>query len=314
MKKMKKFTTNMILLLSCLLICSFTGGKEINLDLKAGKTYKLENISEVTITQNFMGNNIVIKTNMGGVIRYKVNSKNKQNDANITATYESLQYEINMPSMKLSYNSSQIPLKDDKLAQACNKLIGKSFHLILSKTGKVLEISGADEILNTVLSAADTTAQEYNILNSTLKQSFTNDALKSNLEQTYNFYPGKVVAENETWNKNSDFKSTSFSGKWNNTYTLKARNDAQYTIAGNSAFSSDTTAQNVNGAPMKAKFDLNGTSIATIKVNAKDGWIIENSSETKLSGKIHILPSGQLPTGIDIPMEVNGNSICRSVN
>lgn len=202
MKKMKQLTMSMILLLSCLLICGFTGEREINLDLKAGKTYKLENISEVTITQNFMGNNIVIKTNMGGVIRYKVNSKNKQNDANITATYESLQYEINMPGMKLTYNSSQIPLKDDKVAQVYSKLIGKSFHLVLSNTGKVLEISGADEILNTLLSAADTTAQEYNILKSTLKQNFTSDALKSNLEQTYNFYPGKIVAENETWNKN----------------------------------------------------------------------------------------------------------------
>jgi hypothetical protein len=89
------------------------------------------------------------------------------------------------------------------------------------------------------------------------------------------------------------------------TYTLEAMEKGHYVLSGSSELKSVESGeyQVING--MEMRYDLAGTSEASMTLGRENGWVLESSTSQKIKGHLKMKPNEQLPDGLDLPMSIS---------
>ena len=173
-------------------------------------------------------------------------------------------------------DTKQVEPKEEQLKMMwkVNKaLVGNKLNLKMTETGKVISITGFDEVYKKVSAAVAGTIKEQKdrtgFINS-FKQSFNEKILKDQLSKNLVLIPAKGAKVGEKWTE-SENATPDGKIKLTTTYTLKSVDNgtAQISVAGGIPKKSDKQSNEGMTRTMTSELSQNGTII----LDQNTGWV-----------------------------------------
>ncbi len=281
---------------------------DISLHLEEGRTYVQNMVTEMTIVQEFNGQEIKISMAIDGGMEYLVKEVT-ETSYELDVKYTSLGIKMDMPLAKMEFQSGQV-INDsitDMMALLFNKLVGKTFQLNLDKKGKVNSVTGINEILTGLLDGLPEVSEEKRMeFSEQINSSFGEEAVTKSLEMQTAIFPDQSVNIGETWSKETTFKSTMVF-EMNTTYVLESIENEVYIITS----TSNLIAPKMDKFEMKngvfSKTELSGTATRKIEVIIKSGWVRASNENQNISGNIFMKMTKEADV-ITVPMKIEGTT------
>ncbi len=138
-------------------------------------------------------------------------------EATITVKYLAVVTKGNGPTGEYDYDSEkdkEPPTEGPAAMQA--KMVGQSFTMKMTSTGKVTDVQGYDKVLEAMTKGS---GEEAAAVRAQLKQMFNNDTFKGMMQQMAPPLPDIKVGKGDTWNNDFTVKMPMIGGM---TFTLKS--------------------------------------------------------------------------------------------
>ena len=275
----------------------------IELNLKTGEIYSQSNKSNSTILQNIGGQNMEIKIEVQGKWGFQVLGIEKD-IYTLEVKYQSLSMNMQMPQGSMEFSSEKKDI--DPASAVLGALVEKPFKVKMSKTGKITEISGIEELFTNATSALGQMddMQKKQILDQVV-QSYGNKAFQANMETTTAIFPEEKVAKGDSWKLTTKLESN-ITADIETVYTLEDVVADAYVITGKSelkAVNSDEFKQ-MGGMEMKQNL-TSGSMTSTLKLDKTTGWIKEGETTQEMDMDLILKDSPQVPGGMTIPMQID---------
>ncbi|RKE03479.1 DUF6263 family protein [Marinifilum flexuosum] len=279
---------------------------ELALNLEVGKEYTQKSNAKMTITQNFNGMPIEIGMNVKGDYTFKIMGA-ENNQYNMEVKYTVVEMEMESAQGKSSF-SSKTPSEQDIMSTMLSRMIDKPFTMIMSQSGKVIEIKGIDNLFGSLFEGYDLTEQQKEQILAQLKQSYGAKAIKGSFEQITAIYPEQKVKLGKTWSTETSIEA-GMSVNLTTNFVLKAANTDYFLIHGEGNLASNPNAPYIKQNGMDMKILVDGQLTSEIKIDRKTGWIIDATIVQNLSGNTELKASEQMPDGMSIPMTIKSKSV-----
>jgi hypothetical protein len=292
-----------LMLTAAAAVCAFAAGPaargafaadqaELKLRLKKGQTYTITYAHESESTQT-IPNVPPQKMTQKLSVDYRIDVE--QVDAEGAATLKVLYEAISM-SQAGPFGASQFDSRkqgegapDEPLAQGLSAMVGQSYTMVITPSGKVAEVRGVDKVLEAVLKQMKgEEGPVRDMVVETVKRQLSNEAVREQMQNLFAFYPEKPVAVGDTWTGKSK-ANAGVSLLMDNSYTLKERKGGEATIAVESKAAADPEAKPNNLGGMTVRQDVKGTQKGTITLDEKTGWA--KRSDLTLDVKGHLVMS-----------------------
>ncbi|NDW11921.1 hypothetical protein D0T50_03330 [Bacteroides sp. 214] len=247
--------------------------------------YRMEMIQN--IKQNVMGQDMEVKQNMVTLYSMDIIEKSKES-VKVKYEYKEVVFELSSMMMNMKYDSknpaaSTSPV-DAAMATLMGSLIGKSFEAVITPAGKVLSVTGMDEIAAGMVAAAGDDAQLRAMAEQT-KGQYSNEAIKGTLEQSFGIYPAGKVKVGDSWNVEQNIESAGMAIDIASVYKLIS------TDKNNTVMDVEATVDAMDG-------QLKGVQNGTISVESKTGIITKSELQQNIKGTV-------TAQGMDIAMDMN---------
>ncbi len=278
------------------------------INAKAGDNYKYHMLMNQTTNTETMGQKTTSKQEM--TTDYTISVADVDSEGNLTLNYKydavKMNIEANGTKQTIDSNTTD---SSDPTSGIYKSMIGKGFSTKMTKYGEVKEISGIDEMINSMVESIDTGDNEemaafIEQTKVSLKESFGDETIKSSIQQSTNIFPKNGVKIGDSWDVNSSIKAL-VPMDIKTTYTLDKVEKGIAHISLKSEYKTDNSkASDFMG--MKMTTDLSGTMAGTIRVNIKNGLLSEGEITQNMSGKMSInVPAsdGAAEQTIDTPMD-----------
>lgn len=305
-----------ILLIITIVFCaSLSGQTGINLRLnpEKNKVYKLHSVSEQTILQTINGNQQTIESKSVYTLSLKMIDSSP---AFIVAEirFDTIDTKTNtMGKVVRSGSASGGNIESKETSEIMsffmNSLTKNSLYAKIDNSGKVSEIMNLKMIADKILkdtSLIALTGPASSALKGQIINLVSDNSLKTLIDMFTNNLPGKEVKTGDNW---SAVTSTNAGGMSLDITTAYHLTSVTGNVANISAESNIRAA--ANAVPMEsggAKItydDFKGLSKSTITVDTVTGLIIENNSQTRITGNLGVSMPGM---NMQIPMDINSDS------
>lgn len=278
---------NFALIVSLLIVTLFTAcnndqgkkssGEKITLkpNFKAGESYTLD--CKMDMNQEIMGMHNIMNMGFG----YKMDVKDATaNDINMNMTFSRISMNMQSPAIQFSYNSDSSNSSASTAAgpaeamqgafKVFDAMVGKSISVTLDANGKVKEVKGYNELLQSVMDSAKGTG----IPSEALKTSMNEDQIKQVYQQAFGMYPGKPVGVGDKWSVDMKINQSGMPMATKTNYTVKEinpiENEVILDVDGTIGTEGDGTV-NTNGVNMKMK--MKGTQKGEMTVDSRTGFV-----------------------------------------
>ena len=288
--KIKRFFFTTLFLMSGLSIIP----AQVKLAFNPSKGAKYEYQTEMiqNIKQSFMGQEMPIETEMNVTYLMEIREKTTQ-EAQVQVTYSDVAYIVSSPMMKMGYDSKN-PIEnpsemDQILAKMFSNMIGQSFMLLIASDGSVKSVTGMDAISENMIKAVSANGQMALQLGASMRQQFSDDAMKSSFEQSFKIYPANVVKAGDSWNTDYTMTMNNMNTNVKTKYILKDVSRNMATVAAESDIEMSASVE------MEGK--LTGTQTGTMIVDARTGMPVTSDMSQNIKGAVKT-------QGIDVQMEL----------
>ncbi|WP_411679904.1 DUF6263 family protein [Clostridium thailandense] len=198
--------------------------------------------------------------------------------------YDSIKISADSAGQKMEYDSKN-PGSNNPLASIYGAIVGKGFTVKVSNKGQVLEVKGVDELLNSVVSKLPGSEEQKKTFKATLSESFGDDAIKSMVNQSINYYPQGQVKNNDIWENKYSIK-TIFPMEVSNKLKLLGEKDGLLNVDVQSTITSDTRDKPANFMGFQANVKLNGDCKGTVNINKETGLMEKGNLTENMTGDI----------------------------
>ncbi len=275
--------------------------------LTKGKTYPM-NLTVITTRNVSDGNQSMKLSNESKKkIDYTVQDF-KDGVYTLKVTFKQYSEKLTDPSNKVfSFNTDAAKPKDQMTAmswQVYKSIIGKSYTLKMNEKGKVISVEGLTTIRTGIENSLKSTlsADDQKGLSEMLKMSLSEDAIKSQFEETMNIYPEKNLKVKESWSDENSVNEGPLKGSSKVTRTLESVDDNATKIVvkgsqnvGGTQNEKVTTPDNKEGT-VKMSMNDNSTINGDIYLETESGWIKKINLTQKKTVKETMEMSGQKQT------------------
>ena len=258
-------------------------------NLKDGEVYKIKQLARQMIFQEMDGAVHELTNEISGLLEFHVVKERDTTfqvdlffrDLNLVMT-SSIQGEL------MNVNASEVR-EGDIQSKIFNSLLNEPVHMIFSKNGDILEVTGGDSLV-AKMSAASGISDEFslNMMKKSLESEFGSEALSNSYEQMTFIYPNKPVNVGEIWKNEYQGKLSS-----RNSWLLEAVSDSSATIKGEAEITMDISEPVSN---MK----LDGSQSTWIKTDLLSGFIVSMKVEGSSKGVTIMAQMG----GAEIPTRI----------
>lgn len=302
---MKKTLT--LLLIASTAITAFAQKSRIELNLKQDSTYYLNMNSALTITQDIPGHQQVITTTITGSISHKV-AAIKDTVYELTVRYENLGIKMELGGTTLMNADSRNKNSQDVVSQLMNNLLHKPVTVLITKSGKVLEVKDIDNLYANLFDGFPQVTDEQKAqFKAQMQQSFGEKAFKNNFQDAFAVLPSGEVGVNDSWVANTKLETVAVANI-KTTYVLKSVTDRAYAIHGDAVVTGAGTADFVQSNGMPVRFNnVSGTTSAEITIDKATGWIIDSKTRKNIKGDMEIKDNPKVPGGMNFPMSIDGD-------
>lgn len=285
------------------LISAHTQTTELCLNLKKGREYQQSTEANMTIVQELEGETMEILMVLKGKMTYKVTAV-FENEYEMDVSYNSLSLSMKMPQGSVEFDSNE-PEEDDVFSKIMSKMIGESFQITMTRTGKVKEVRNIDEMIESIFkSFKELSPSEVRQLKAQLMKSYGEKAFRGNIEMVSAIYPDKPVSIGESWIVKTKLESGMLADVKSN-YTFEANEADHNLIRGVSEIETLDKDSFIEVDGMSVRYDLKGEMFSEIKVNKSTGWIVEAKISQHIYGSASLKDSPQIPGGMEVPMQID---------
>ena len=248
-----------------------------NYNLKKGQTYPFNLKIEQSQTMSAGSQTMKLSSSRTVGFDYFVEEV-VGNKFKLKATFKNFSESFTSPEGKtISYNTSSAKPSDKDVAQSWSiykAITGQSFVMDVDNKGKVHSVSGLDKVVSNSLGKlkSDFSAEEQKEIKQMLTVALSNEAIKSQFEESLNIFPAKSLKIGENWVDTQNISEGPVKGKTTVTRTFEGVKDGSVVVLvkGN---------QNVSGADsdpksgMKADMKNNATLDGRVELDEESGWL-----------------------------------------
>lgn len=279
---------------------------DLKLRLKKGDVYNVGFVIDQDIKQILPGQpkaqNLKQKIGMG--YRMEVTEVDAEGTTLLRTVYDSVRFRQEGPAGVVEYDSRQPPERVPPIALGFAALPGQTFTIVMTPAGKVAEVRGVNEMLQSIMKRAqmpDGPAQEAML--KMMKEQFGEQAMKEQMQNLFGFYPESPVAVGESWSQEVKI-SMGFPMVLNNTYTLESRDGGVARIAVESRLSSNPEAKPLEVGPMTMTYALTGSQTGTTHIDEASGWATDATLTQQITGDMTMTTSGNAQK---VPMAIKSD-------
>ncbi|HEV3027591.1 MAG TPA: DUF6263 family protein [Planctomycetota bacterium] len=155
---------------------------------------------------------------MGYTYSLTIADVSESGEATITVKYLAVVTKGNGPTGEYDYDSEkdkEPPAEGPAAMQA--KMVGQSFSMKMTPTGRVTDVQGYDKVLEAMTKGS---GEEAAAVRAQLKQMFNNDTFKGMMQQMAPPLPDEKVGKGDSWNNEFQVKMPMIGGM---SFTLKSK-------------------------------------------------------------------------------------------
>jgi hypothetical protein len=281
-------------------------------NLEKNKIYRIKSTSEQTITQTMggMSQTSQVTSNMVTSIKM-VDSKSEYMVAEIRFdTISNVTNAMGKTTAMSSVNEGNI--KSETITEVMNGFMNRmsknALFVKLNYSGKVLEIINIKAFSDIVLKDIDSLNMDgpmASMVPTQVKNMVEEKSLKTMIETTTNYLPGKSVAIGAKWDVSNTMSSGGMLFTINNSFKLENINKNIANVSSEATIvPSSTEPMSMMGTKISYS-ELKGQSKSTIIIDATTGVIKESTGKTSMSGNLGVEVPGN---SMQIPMEIKGET------
>lgn len=303
---MKKQQIIGIFLLALVLVLSSCEKKEasekihLHLKLEKGKTYDQLLTIKQDIKSEVQSQEQKMQQTMQFGFNFKVNDIFSDGLTSMTCTYSSIKFEMAMGEMKISYDSQNPEQDENPMGKILGSFLNKTFNIKFTPKMEVREISGMNEILNSLIESMGLDDNQKVQVMDQFSRQFSDEAMKESFQSSFNIFPDKPIGVGDTWTDTLDFSKTLPMTVITN-YTVKERKDGKMTLAFNSVIETNKEASNSSAFQSKMEYKISGTMNGTSIIDEATGWTLSSSVDQKINGSIVVEIEGK---SIESPINI----------
>ena len=299
----------MIVCVTIMLFACLGCGKVFAASLLVEKGERYNNHTSNVQETVMVFNNQEMKTKQTMDMDISMNIVDVDKDKNITIsyTYDSMKIFIESAGKVVAYDSTQ-DNSSNPLHGIYSGILGKSFITKLDSKGKVIEVKGLNEIITSVINNAPGTEQQKQGLRDSLKQSFSDDAIKLMMQQNMNNYPPQHSKVGDSWENEMNLNVV-FPMVITNKYKLLGEKDDLLQIDMQSAISADTQHHPVDIMGISANVRLQGEINGITNINKKNALLQYGTITQNISGEMELETGKEVPRTIKLPMTITATII-----
>jgi hypothetical protein len=286
---------------------------DLRLRLTKGQSYKMKMAQDLKINQTIpgqQGQQQTMTINQKNEMKTIYTVEDVQADGTIVlkVTYDAMVFKQAIPAtgQNIEYDSSDTSTAVGPMAPLLGAVVGQSLTITVTPDGHVKEIKGADEFLKRIQEKISElpTGQTRVSVEATLKAQYSEEALKANIENSFNRYPDKPVGIGDTWQRRTT-TTQGFPMIIDSIYTLKERKDGIATIDVFAMIQTNRDTGPTEMGGMKLQYNMSGSVTGIMEMQESTGWPIRSNENLRLSGSI-IGQSPQMQQPMSIPMSISG--------
>lgn len=296
---MKKFLSITL----ALALISLSGFAQISLtyDLTEGLEYDNSIVLDLTISQTVMGQTQDVEQGQGYGFLYTVKDVNSDGSYLINVAYTSVM--VNQPMAGMVYDSEKDGEPTNPAAKAIASSVGTSFDMEMQPNGKILNVSGMEAMLDSMVANMDILDDAQAAQFKTqMSAQFNDESMVAQMKRSIIEFPDNELSKGDTWTNNESV-SAPFPMNIQTTYELVDYDESTITLnASSDVYTEEGGELNMGGATMTP--DLSGVQSGTITLDRKTGLVLSAENEQLISGTMYMTA----PQELDIPMEIMGTT------
>jgi len=280
-----------------ILICSilFLNGcikksVDISLKLKKGNLYKVEVDLKEKVSQKIKDSSLELETKSKMGYLCNVTNVDKNKNADIKVTFDSIDIKSSTPNGQTPINSQQVASQtSDKLSKVYAAFVGKSFNVKIGEYGKVKQVVGMDDVVNNVFTELNIKDEkEKEDIKKVIKSKFGEEVITKSIETITSVYPNNKVKVGENWQQKVAI-SDQFPIEAERKYNLKESADGTSEITVDSQIKGKEDAEPKITDNLKITYEeIKGTEKGVINLNEENGLVKNAEMEVQFSGKMKL--------------------------
>jgi len=272
---MKKYLS--IIVLATMVYGCKSQPERITINLKKGQIYNQDMSLKSSTEQTIKGAKTKSITLSDSRSRFEVLDV-KDTVYTIKVTYETM-------STKMLKDGDTVNQKVMGPANAItSKLVGKSYTMMMSNTGRILETKGTDSIFNDLFSQVP--EQVRAMMKKSIASAYGDSAIKKSAEMSRALYPAKAVKEGDSWAVENGGGQNIMTPKVKGIYTLDKVTDTEYQISNKSKIEIVNSPTPMEMLNYSMKYDVSGSMTSQNKIDRKTGMVTELKAVQDIKGMI----------------------------
>lgn len=281
------------------LIYSCKGGEKIELVFKpeAGANYYAEQVITQEIKQKMMGQEM----NMTQEIVFGFDLAADKNDPYLMdITYKKIIFKMSAMGNSISFDSDNAGADTSEVGKLYssifNSFLNKTLRLKLDNTGKVLEVKGVEEMIESLLMSLPDSAENSIATKEQIKEQAKELANVNQFDQFFNFLPGKPVSAEESWNIEKEINASGMDAKVAAKLTLMDFTEKSANVAYDGTIKGEGA---IKSGPPGTGFSMDGTQKGTMSLSRTTGMVEKSDMEMAITATMKA-------SGLSIPMNTKG--------
>jgi len=273
------------------------------LHLKAGQTFVLTFTSKQKIHQTVMGKKQDMDQVMGMTYSLTVKNMKPGGTADMVISYSAIQFHQKSAAMTIDYDSAKGQVPNNPMAKVFASLKGQSFRMTITKKGHVTQVKGMTAIVNRMLTSLQLPeGPTKKAIEKRIRKQFSDEAVKSSMENMLDFYPDGPVKIGGTWTRTKLY-SLGMSLAMINTYTLIKIHHRVASLTVTSKVTSVPGSSMPFGAKGTIVYKLSGTQTGTMELPLSTGMATKAALKQNMSGSVTMKQTPTSP-GISWPISM----------
>ena len=270
-----------------------SGGKVLlGFNLKKGQVYKTYATTDQTITQTVNGREQEIKQSMGQHMACNVLDVDAEGAVTMKTTFERFTFKMQTPQGTIEYDSADPPANVPPAATGFHALVGQGFTMKMTRSGKVKEIQGVNEMFDHMMKKIQLPAAQKEAMGKMLKEQFGERAMNELWEKSMTLFPDRPVGVGDSWSSKVSV-TRGMPMVLENVWRLKEIKKDSAVIEMETSIDPNPSAEPMVMGPQKITYALSGKQSGTIEVDLETGWAKSGRLHQEISGDLTIEVGGE---------------------
>lgn len=283
---------------------------DLKLRLEKGQTYKMRTLNEMKIKQTMPGQQQAMTINQKNETKTIYTAEDVREDGTfvLKVAYDAIAFKTENPdpNQTIEYDSADTSKAVGPMASVLGAIVGQSFTITITPDGHVKEVQGIDAFCRRMEEKINELPEgQMRVgMETQFKMQYSEEALKANMENSFNMYPDNPIDIGDTWQRKTTMNQ-GFPMVIDSIYTLKERKNGIAVIDVFAMIQTNKEAGPTEMGNVKIQYKMSGSVTGIMEIQESTGWPIRSNQNLRLTGSVTV-QSPEMQQPMSIPMSITG--------